>query len=96
MPDDRDIAAALGDDKMDVEGILKAIARLKRIEAAARPVLESMVGTCDYGEPPCQGPSFAGFMHAMCDAHAEELDAPMAALKDQSLVTELKNALDGV
>lgn len=69
-------------------------ARFRKLEPAARAVLECMLGTCDHGEPKCQNPSFAGFMHGMCNVHAEEFDAPVAALKDQSLVTNLKEALD--
>lgn len=68
-------------------------AKYRKLEPAARAVLDCLVGTCDHGDPPCQNPSFSGFMHGLCNEHAEEHDAPVAALKDQSLVTNLKEAL---
>ena len=72
-------------------------AKLAKLEPAARVVYRNMKGTCDYaakeGDPPCQGPSFAGFMHGMCNAHAEELEAPVGALTDQTMLNNLKEAL---
>ncbi len=76
--------------------LMKLRARLAKLEPAARAVLSNMIGTCDYGEPSCTAPSFAGFMHGMCEAHADELGAPVGALKDQTLVNNLKKTLEGL
>lgn len=66
---------------------------LEALRKIGRTIYENMKGTCDYGEPPCQKPSFAGFMHGMCNDHAEELDAPVGALKDQTMLEALGKAL---
>ena len=73
-----------------VPGMVAAIERLLRIEEAAKPILANMDGICG-GD--CQEPSFAGFMHAACPKCAAECGMPMEALKDQTMLNNLKTAL---
>ena len=74
-----------------VPELVAEIERLQRIEEAAKPVLANMIGTCSED---CQEPSFAGFMHGACVKHSEEYDMPVGALNDQTLLTNLRTALE--
>ena len=87
------VRIALGMPGASIADLAAEASRLRRVETAAKVVVEQMVGQCSERDPQCDAPSFAGFMHGRCKKHADEYDAPVSALEDQGLVTDLQEAL---
>jgi hypothetical protein len=74
------------------EELHKLRVKLAKLEPVARHILANMTGTCDLSN--CKRPSFAGFMHGMCEQHGGEFEAPVVALNDQTLLLSLQAALE--